>query len=66
MKFGELGVAFTYIGWLFCVAFVLIVATVMGAVLAREPGPASRFLARRSTRPAPGEAPADRPLIPHE
>ena len=64
--YGELGVAFTSIGWLFCVAFVLIVASVVGAVVAREPGPASRYLARRSPWPAPGEAPADRPLIPHE
>ena len=49
--FGELGVAFTCIGWLFAVAFVLIVATVLGVVVAREPGPAARFLARRSVVP---------------
>ena len=51
-QFGELGVAFTCIGWLFAVAFVLIVATVLGVVVAREPGPVARFLARRSSFPA--------------
>jgi membrane protein len=64
--FGELGVAFTCIGWLFAVAFVLIVATVVGVVMAREPGPASRFLARWSSLPADRAAPADGSLIPHE
>ena len=44
-KFGDLGVAFTYIGWLFAVAFALIVATLIGVVLTREPGPMSRWLA---------------------
>ena len=64
--FGELGVAFTCIGWLFAVAFVLIVATVLGVVVAREPGPAARFLARRSTFPVAGPAPGETSLIPHE
>jgi membrane protein len=64
--FGELGVAFTSIGWLFAVAFVLIVASVVGAVVAREPGPASRFLARHTPQPAVASAPNDGPLIPHE
>jgi membrane protein len=64
--FGELGVAFTCIGWLFALAFVLIVATVVGAVVAREPGPASRFLARWSALPAEGAAPAEGSLIRNE
>jgi membrane protein len=50
--YGELGVAFTAIGWLFVVAFVLIVASVVGAVVAREPGPVSRFLAGHVRLPA--------------
>lgn len=33
-KYGELGVAFTFIGWLFCVAFVLIVTTALGRAVA--------------------------------
>jgi membrane protein len=64
--YGELGVAFTSIGWLFCVAFVLIAASVVGAAVATEPGPASRYLARRSPRPAPDAPPTDGPLIPPE
>jgi membrane protein len=36
-QFGALGVAFTYIGWLFVVASVLVAATVVGEVLARDP-----------------------------
>ena len=34
--FGALGVAFTLIGWLFVVSFVLVVATVLGAVIAQD------------------------------
>jgi len=64
--FGELGVAFTCIGWLFAVAFVLITATVVGVVVAREPGPAARYLARRSTFPTARTAPDDDSLIPQE
>jgi membrane protein len=64
--FGELGVAFTCIGWLFAVAFVLIVATVLGVVVASEPGPAARFLARRSALPTGRTAPVEDTLIPHE
>jgi membrane protein len=35
-QFGALGIAFTYIGWLFIVAFVLVCSTVLGGVLARD------------------------------
>jgi membrane protein len=35
-EFGSFGVAFTYIGWLFVVAFVLILTTVLGAVLVQD------------------------------
>jgi membrane protein len=62
--FGELGVAFTSIGWLFAVAFVLIVASVVGAAVATEPGPASRFLASRT--PPPAAAQTDGSLIRQE
>ena len=52
-KYGELGVAFALIGWLFAVAFALICTTVLGSVLSREPGPFARLLARGpSARPA--------------
>lgn len=58
-KFGDLGVAFTYIGWLFAVAFALIAATVIGVVLAREPGPVSRFLASRASGSGSATAPPE-------
>lgn len=50
-KFGELGVAFTCIGWLFAMALLLVVASVLGAVVVREPGSVSRFLSRRAAGP---------------
>jgi len=50
--FGELGVAFTAIGWLFCLAFVLIATSVVGAVLVEGPGPVARFVTRQSQRSA--------------
>jgi membrane protein len=53
-QFGEFGVAFACIGWLFSVAFVLVVATVVGTVLSRDPGPTSRFLTRRSVASGDG------------
>jgi membrane protein len=54
-QFGALGVAFTYIGWLFVVAFVLICSTVLGAVLARDESRLARRIvgAERDPGPAP-------------
>jgi membrane protein len=56
-RYGELGVAFALIGWLFAVAFALICTTVLGGVLSREPGPIARLLARG---PSARRADADR------
>ena len=36
--FGSLGIAFAFIGWLFVMAFVLIMATVLGAVIVQDEG----------------------------
>ena len=36
--FGSLGIAFAFIGWLFVMAFVLILATVLGAVIVQDEG----------------------------
>jgi membrane protein len=36
--FGALGIAFTLIGWLFIVSFVLIIATVLGAAIVQDEG----------------------------
>jgi len=43
-QFGALGVAFTYIGWLFVVSFALICSTVVGAVLARDESRLTRLI----------------------
>ena len=43
-QFGALGIAFTYIGWLFVAAFALVCSTVLGAVLARDEGRLSQLI----------------------
>ena len=43
-QFGLLGVAFTLFSWLSSCAFVIVVATVVGAVLAEDPGRLGRFI----------------------
>jgi membrane protein len=52
-QFGALGVAFTYIGWLFIVAFVLVCSTVLGAVVARDESRFARLIV--GERPGPAE-----------
>jgi membrane protein len=43
-QFGLLGVAFTLFSWLSACALVIVVATVIGAVLAEDPGRLGRFI----------------------
>ena len=43
-QFGFLGVAFTLFSWLSACAFVIVVAAVIGAVLAEDPGRLGRFI----------------------
>jgi hypothetical protein len=43
-QFGLLGVAFTLFSWLSACAFVIVVATVAGAVLADDPGRLGRLI----------------------
>ena len=43
-QFGLLGVAFTLFSWLSACSFVIVVATVVGAVLAEDPGRLGRFI----------------------
>jgi membrane protein len=57
--FGDLGVAFTLIGWLFVVSFVLVVATVLGAVIVQDADLAAPPGLRRALNPLAG-AHADR------
>jgi membrane protein len=56
--FGALGVAFTYIGWLFIVAFVLVCSTVLGAVLARDESRLAQLIV--GEREGPAEQPEHR------
>ena len=51
-QFGALGIAFTYIGWLFIVAFVLVCSTVLGAVLARDESRLARRIVGEQAGPA--------------
>jgi membrane protein len=48
-QYGLLGVAFTLFSWLSAAAFIIVVATVVGAVLAEDPGRLGRFI-RAPTR----------------
>jgi membrane protein len=43
-RYGTIGVAFTYIGWLYVVAFCLLLAVVFGYVLAHDEGPLGRWI----------------------
>ena len=43
-QFGLLGVAFTLFSWLTACSFVIVVATVVGTVLAEDPGRLGRFI----------------------
>jgi membrane protein len=54
-RYGTIGVAFTYIGWLYVVAFCLLTAAVVGQAIVQDEGAAGRFI--RSTGQAAGEPP---------
>jgi membrane protein len=43
-QYGLLGVAFTLFSWLSACAFIIVVATVVGAVLAEDPGRIGQFI----------------------
>lgn len=50
-QFGPLGIAFTYIGWLFVVAFALVCSTVLGAALARDESRLARLIVGARSNP---------------
>jgi membrane protein len=50
-QFGALGVSFTYLSWLFVVMFALVLTAVVGAVIARDPGPFGRLIPGNSSIP---------------
>jgi membrane protein len=56
-RYGPIGVAFTYIGWLYVLSFCLLAAAVAGHVLAGDPGGLGRLV--RGTEPAVPSAQAD-------
>ncbi|MGA5300024.1 YihY/virulence factor BrkB family protein [Nucisporomicrobium flavum] len=43
-RYGTIGLAFTYIGWLYVMAFCLLVTAVLGEVIARDAGVAGRIV----------------------
>jgi membrane protein len=52
-RYGTIGVAFTYIGWLYVVAFCLLLSAILGRVLALDEGLAGRLIrGRRGDHPA--------------
>jgi membrane protein len=51
-QFGALGIAFTYIGWLFVIAFALVCSTVLGAVIARDESRLARLIVAAQPSPA--------------
>jgi membrane protein len=54
-RYGTIGVAFTYIGWLYVLAFCLLTAAVVGQAIVQDEGAAGRFI--RGTVQAAGEPP---------
>ncbi|HQR28755.1 MAG TPA: YhjD/YihY/BrkB family envelope integrity protein [Nocardioides sp.] len=54
--YGSLGVAFTYIGWLYVIAWVLLATAALGEVIATDEGGLGRYI-RRPPRPKPGTPP---------
>ena len=53
-QFGLLGLAFTLYTWLSACTFMIVVATVLGAVLAEDPGRLGRFIRASDWAPAAG------------
>jgi membrane protein len=53
-RFGPIGVAFTYLSWLFAMAFVIVVATVVGHVVATDEGRLGRLV--RGAAAVPSES----------
>ncbi|MCA2211478.1 YhjD/YihY/BrkB family envelope integrity protein [Jidongwangia harbinensis] len=49
-RYGTIGLAFTYIGWLYVLAFCLLMTAVLGQVIAREAGLAGALTDRRTSR----------------
>jgi membrane protein len=47
-RYGTIGVAFTYIGWLYILAFCLLMTAILGQVVAQDEGPLGRAIRGRA------------------
>lgn len=61
-RYGSIGVAFTYLTFLYCVAFVLLAAAVLGQVVATDEGSWGRVV--RGSGPVPARTQAEVPAEP--
>jgi membrane protein len=43
-RYGTIGLAFTYVSWLYVLSFALLATAVLGHAVARDPGPAGRLV----------------------
>jgi membrane protein len=50
-RYGTIGLAFTYIGWLYILSFCYLAAAAVGQVLAQDEGHLGRLIRGRSTTP---------------
>ena len=51
-RYGTIGVAFTYIGWLYVIAFCLLLTAIVGHVVAEDEGVVSRVVRGHGPRAA--------------
>ena len=54
-RYGSIGVAFTYLAWLYAFSFCLLASAVLGQVITSDPGRFGRWLRGRYPVPAPEE-----------
>jgi membrane protein len=47
-RYGTIGVAFTYIGWLYVLAFCLLITAILGQVVAKDEGALGRLIRGRT------------------
>jgi membrane protein len=45
-RYGPIGVAFTYLTWLYVISFTMLLSAVIGQVVASDDGPLGRFIRR--------------------
>ena len=60
-RYGAMGVAFTYLTYLYCVAFALLGTAILGQVIAQDEGAFGRFI-RNFKRPVVEDVPAGGPM----